>query len=74
MRTKETTYYLEMTGPGELRPSLPPRDDIELKQAKVPCPELNRFFCTAVGGDWYWIDRLKYEAVGRMLGIDRRRL
>jgi GNAT superfamily N-acetyltransferase len=21
-------------------------------------PELNRFFYTAVGGDWYWIDRL----------------
>src|SRR5262249_51169202 len=24
----------------------------------LPLPELNRFFYTAVGGDWFWIDRL----------------
>ncbi len=60
MRAKEITYYLEMTDPGNLRPSTAPRDDVELKQAAIPCPELNRFFYTAVGGDWYWIDRLKW--------------
>ncbi len=26
----------------------------------VWCPELNRFFYKAIGGDWYWIDRLPW--------------
>jgi GNAT superfamily N-acetyltransferase len=36
------------------------RQDVDIKQAQVPCPELNRFLYTAVGGDWYWIDRLPW--------------
>lgn len=61
MRAKEITYYLEMMHPGDLRPSTSPRDDTELRQAKIRCPELNRFLYTAVGGDWYWVDRLKWS-------------
>jgi ribosomal protein S18 acetylase RimI-like enzyme len=58
MKTKVTTYYLEMTDPAQLRPAR--RGDLELRlqRAEIPCPELNRFLYTAVGGDWYWIDRL----------------
>jgi len=58
VRVEETTYYLEMSDPGELLPSPAPRDDVEVRQARIPCAELNRYFYTAVGGDWYWIDRL----------------
>lgn len=56
-----TTYYLEMTDPAELRPSASKRGEVEAWQAKVPSPELNRFLYSAVGGDWYWTDRLSWS-------------
>jgi ribosomal protein S18 acetylase RimI-like enzyme len=58
--TKEITHYLEMTDPRQLCPSQVATTDVEMKQAKIACPELNRFFYTAVGGDWYWVDRLPW--------------
>lgn len=58
MRRQITTYYLEMNSPAELRPSRAAVAELEIRQARTPSPELNRFLYTAVGGDWYWIDRL----------------
>lgn len=68
MLAEETTFYLEMLAPSELRPALPPGSffqpdaprSVEIRRVEVPSPELNRFFYTAVGGDWYWIDRLPW--------------
>jgi ribosomal protein S18 acetylase RimI-like enzyme len=60
MLTQEITYYLEMTDPSQLLPSVVQSGDVELKRAELACPELNRFFYTAVGGDWYWVDRLPW--------------
>lgn len=60
MRLDETVTYLEMKSPAELISARPPSLQIELKQVEIPCPELNRFFYTAIGGDWYWIDRLPW--------------
>jgi len=58
MAVAVTTYYLELLDPGDLRPKLLGRRDLEVKRAEIPCPELSRFLYTAVGGDWFWIDRL----------------
>ena len=60
MRTKVVTYYLEMLYPADLQagPYEPP--EVVLMRAAIPSPELNRFFYTAVGGDWYWLDRLPW--------------
>lgn len=55
-----TTYHLEMTSPAELRPSQG-GEELEVRQARIPCPELNRFLYTAVGGEWYWLDRLHWS-------------
>jgi GNAT superfamily N-acetyltransferase len=52
------TYYLEMTAPGDLRPARRSVDGFGVERAAIPSPALNRFFYTAVGGDWFWIDRL----------------
>ena len=63
MKTDVTTFFLEMTDPKDLRPhraSAMRRDDLEIKRANIPLPELNRFLYTAVGGDWYWRDRLDW--------------
>jgi ribosomal protein S18 acetylase RimI-like enzyme len=61
MRTKIVTSYVEMTDPSQLRPVRATGADWQLMQAQAPCPELNRFLYTAVGGDWYWIDRLPWS-------------
>ncbi len=60
MKTKVTTYYLEMTDPAQLRPARRESGELQLKRAEISCPELNRFLYTAVGGDWFWIDRLSW--------------
>lgn len=51
--------YLEMRDPNQLNPA--PRTDLVVMEAEVACPQLNRFFYTAVGGPWYWTDRLSWS-------------
>jgi GNAT superfamily N-acetyltransferase len=55
-----TTYYLEMHDPSDLRAAARPHGEVDVLRVLPPCPELNRFFYTAVGGDWYWNDRLPW--------------
>jgi GNAT superfamily N-acetyltransferase len=56
------TWTLEMLDPAALRPSGPPRlDAVDVRRAEIPSPELNRFLYTAVGGQWYWLDRLLWS-------------
>lgn len=50
--------HLQMTDPGALRPARVPRVPVALVRAERPAPELSRYFYRAVGGDWYWLDRL----------------
>jgi ribosomal protein S18 acetylase RimI-like enzyme len=33
---------------------------LSLARIDPPMPELNRFFYTTVGADWYWLDRLPW--------------
>jgi GNAT superfamily N-acetyltransferase len=61
MRRQIEITYLEMTSPADLRPARPPAVDFPIRRARVACPELNRFLYTAVGGDWFWIDRLSWS-------------
>jgi GNAT superfamily N-acetyltransferase len=74
MRVKVTTWHLEMTDPAALRPACGKPENGELHQAKVPCPELNRFLYTAVGGDWHWIDRLGWTYERWRQWVDRPEL
>jgi GNAT superfamily N-acetyltransferase len=74
MRTRVTTYHLELTDPKEFRPSEKRRSELEVRQAEIPCPLLNRFFYTAVGGDWSWIDKLKWTDDQWRNYADRREL
>jgi len=55
-----TTYYLEMTSPERLNRRVCRRDGIHLSRVDPPDPEWNRFFYTAIGADWHWVDRLKW--------------
>lgn len=56
-----TRWYLEMTAPEQLAPAPPPDPELEVRRAEIPSPELSRFLYTAVGGDWFWVDRLGWD-------------
>jgi ribosomal protein S18 acetylase RimI-like enzyme len=61
MRKPVITHHLEMTDPSQFVPARKPATSFALVQAELPCPALNRFLYTAVGGDWYWLDRLGWS-------------
>jgi GNAT superfamily N-acetyltransferase len=60
MKQIVTRWYLEMRSPATLRPSTKRIAGFRVERVPEPCPELNRFFYTAVGGDWYWTDKLPW--------------
>ena len=60
VRVEVTTWSLELKDPSDLVPASAPDLDFELRQARRPSPELGRFLYSAVGGNWYWIDRLPW--------------
>lgn len=62
MATDVTTYYLEMTAQSDLIAKRSARSDLILARIDPPIAELNRFFYTAIGGDWHWFDRLPWTA------------
>jgi GNAT superfamily N-acetyltransferase len=66
-----TTYHLEMLSPAELRPKRLDRAGLALGLVPRPMPELNRFFYTAIGGDWYWTDRLPWTYERWLEFLDR---
>src|SRR5437867_4140354 len=62
-----------MRSSAELRPVSQPESAL-IVQAEVPLPELNRFLYTAVGGQWYWIDRLSWDYARWLSWVDRPEL
>lgn len=60
MKTSVIKWYLELTDASQFKPSRKSDVDLKVQKSEIPCPELNRFFYTAVGGDWFWIDRLNW--------------
>lgn len=70
MKREVTIFHLEMTSPEDFRPGQPAAD-LEIRRAYIPSPELNRFFYTAVGGDWHWTDRLGWTWDQWMAYLDR---
>lgn len=61
MQRDITIYHLQMTDPDQFRPSVRAHPNIEARRAEWPCPEINRFFYSAIGGDYYWIDKLVWN-------------
>jgi GNAT superfamily N-acetyltransferase len=65
-----TTWHLELTGRQDFRPARP-CPDLRIERAEIPCPEVNRFFYAAVGGDLFWIDRLSWTYAEWMAWLNR---
>lgn len=74
MRVTVTITHLEMRSPDELRPKPVPRSDATVARVLTATPELNRFFYTAVGGRWYWLERLPWAYGDWMRYLDRPEL
>jgi GNAT superfamily N-acetyltransferase len=66
-----TTWFLQMTDPGRLAPRPQPLPELEIRRAELPSPELSRALYTAVGADWYWVDRLGWSWERWMAWLDR---
>lgn len=56
-----TRWSLELCAPAQLRRARVPEPAPLLMRARVPLPMLNRFLYSAVGGHWYWVDRLSWS-------------
>jgi GNAT superfamily N-acetyltransferase len=73
MTVDVTTYYLEQTSPSDLKAKHTDQV-LDVRQVEVPLPELNRFFYTTVGRDWYWVDRLSWHYAQWQAWADRPEL
>ncbi len=60
VETQVTTYYLELRSVEEFTPSGTEAPGLEIREARIACPELGRFLYTAVGRAWRWTDRLSW--------------
>jgi GNAT superfamily N-acetyltransferase len=65
-----TITHLEMTSPADLRAKPPPGEAATVR-VPVPLPELNRFFYSAVGGDYFWLERLPWAYSDWLKYLDR---
>jgi GNAT superfamily N-acetyltransferase len=70
MTVDVTTTYLEQTSPSDLK-AKHSNIALDIKQVEISLPELNRFFYTTVGRDWYWIDRLGWSYAQWQAWVDR---
>jgi GNAT superfamily N-acetyltransferase len=55
-----TTTYLEQTAAADVVPARRPAEAGEVARVDEVSPEFCRFLYTAVGGDWYWTERLPW--------------
>ena len=69
-----TTYSLEMLDKAEFKPSNRVIEHLEIRRSEIPLPELNRFLYTAVGGNYYWIDRLTWTYAQWQAWLERPEL
>lgn len=60
-----------MLAPTQLRSAPRPDADVCVLRAEIPSPELSRFLYTAVGGRWYWIDRVSWDVRRWQAYLDR---
>jgi GNAT superfamily N-acetyltransferase len=64
--------YLQMLSREEARASASAPRDTALIRAEAASPEFGRFLYTAVGGAWYWRDRLAWTWEEWLARLERR--
>ena len=61
VRVTARRYFLHMQSRTQWQPVQTQPRGVCLRKSELPCPEFSRFLYSAVGGDWYWIDRLGWS-------------
>jgi ribosomal protein S18 acetylase RimI-like enzyme len=74
MQKQVITYHLEQFRPVNATGSIDCPAPLRVAKIVQPSPELNRFFYSAVGGDWFWIDRLSWSRSQWLENIERPEL
>ncbi len=74
MLVNVTTHSLEMLDQSEFKPSSRDILNLEIKRTEIPLPELNRFLYAAVGGEYFWIDRLPWTYAQWEIWLERPEL
>lgn len=65
------TTYLEQRSSDDLAPAVSPKWPAAIERVDEPSPEFARFLYSAVGGDWYWTDRLAWTLAGWTEWLER---
>jgi GNAT superfamily N-acetyltransferase len=52
------TYFLELCRPEQFQPVPPPTPAAVVREARTPCPDLNRMFYETIGRPWRWSGRM----------------
>ena len=68
------TTYLEMTSPGQLRPSARIIPGFDVRRVEIPLPALNRWLYEIVGAEWRWFAKLDWAADKWQDWVDRPEL
>ncbi len=56
-----TIWHLVLASPEDFRPRRSASPGLDFVRVREPSPELNRFLYTAVGGAYFWVDRLPWD-------------
>jgi GNAT superfamily N-acetyltransferase len=70
MDREVTITYLQMTSRFEAVPYAGERR-LEMRRARIPSPELNRFLYETVGSPWWWHELLAWDRDRWMTWLDR---
>lgn len=66
-----TVYHLQMTAPGQFRPSARSAPDLEVRQAVLSSPAFSRYLYATVGARWRWYERLSWSREQWLAYLDR---
>jgi GNAT superfamily N-acetyltransferase len=66
-----TITHLELRSPADLRLKPAPTPDVDVVRVPIAIPAINRFFYTAIGGDYFWLERLPWTYADWMMYLDR---
>jgi GNAT superfamily N-acetyltransferase len=72
--TTVTIHHLELRSDDPFHPKGSSLEGVEVRHAEMPSPELQRFLYRAIGGDYFWIDRLNWTRAQWLESCERWQL
>src|SRR5262245_49924562 len=70
MITDVTVQFLELARE-DFKPKRSSKAGVAFSRVDPPMPEINRFFYTAIGGNWFWLERRRWTVAQWMEWLGR---